>query len=65
MSHKDGQSLADYLEDEVFQSQESTTIEPDPEDVAGFGKFMEEYKAGLSIEQKAIDQMPVETSKED
>lgn len=65
VSHKDGQSLADYLEDEVFQSQESTTIEPDPEDVAGFGKFMEEYKAGLSIEQTAIDQMPVETSKED
>ncbi|WP_407124118.1 xylulokinase [Weissella paramesenteroides] len=65
VSHKDGQSLADYLEDEVFQSQESTTIEPDPEDVAGFGKFMDQYKAGLSIEQEAIDKMPVETSKED
>lgn len=65
VSHKDGQSLADYLEDEVFQSQESTTIEPDQEDVAGFGKFMDQYKAGLSIEQEAIDKMPVETSKED
>lgn len=65
VSHKDGQSLADYLEDEVFQSQESTTIEPDREDVAGFGKFMDQYKAGLSIEQEAIDKMPVETSKED
>ena len=65
VSHKDGQSLADYLEDEVFQSQESTRIEPDPEDVAGFGKFMDQYKAGLSIEQEAIDKMPVETSKED
>lgn len=59
VNRESGQSLADYLDKNVFQSQESTTIEPDPEDVAGFTKFMERYQAGLPIEQTAIDQMPI------
>ncbi|WP_257607297.1 xylulokinase [Weissella sagaensis] len=58
-NHAANQTLADYLDNDVFKSQESTTIAPDPEDVAGFAKFMARYEAGLSVEQAAIDQMPV------
>ena len=30
-------------------------IKPDPEDVAGFNAYIENYKQGLAIEQAAVD----------
>jgi len=51
------ESLSDYLENKVFANAESTTIAPDPEDVAGFQAFIERYKAGLAIERAAVDNL--------
>jgi sugar (pentulose or hexulose) kinase len=47
--------LEDYLATRVFAREQSTTIAPDPQDVAGFAAFMERYKTGLVIEQAAVD----------
>ena len=48
-------SLADYLENVVFAGNTGTSIAPTPEDVAGFEKYIENYKRCLPIEQSAVD----------
>ncbi|HVN54777.1 MAG TPA: FGGY-family carbohydrate kinase [Anaerolineaceae bacterium] len=54
--HKAGnEPLEAYLAQKVFASQKSSTIAPDPVDVAGFGAFMGRYKKGLPIERAAVD----------
>ncbi|MCR5395737.1 MAG: FGGY-family carbohydrate kinase [Bacteroidales bacterium] len=47
-------SLPDYLDDVVFAGNTGTEIAPTPEDVAGFNAYIERYKAGLAIEQAAV-----------
>ena len=54
---KDGQSLADYLNDEVFAGQEGVREEPVASDVAGFDEFLKLYNAGLPIERAAVETM--------
>ena len=46
-------TLGDYLDDRVFANAEITSVEPDPADVAGFGSYLERYRAGLAIERVA------------
>ena len=48
-------ALADYLDEVVFAGNTGTSVEPDPEDVAGFNRYMENYKAGLGIEKAAVE----------
>ena len=48
-------SLADYLEKVVFAGNTGTSIAPTPEDVAGFEKYIENYKRCLPVEQSAVD----------
>ena len=48
-------SLADYLDQVVFAGNAGVEIKPDPEDVAGFNAYIENYKQGLAIEQAAVD----------
>ena len=48
-------SLADYLDEKVFAGNTGTEIAPTPEDVAGFDTYIENYKAGLSIERTAVE----------
>lgn len=50
----EGEALETYLGDKVFAGQKSTTIAPDPKDVAGFTTFMDRYKKGLAIEKAAV-----------
>jgi sugar (pentulose or hexulose) kinase len=50
-----GQSLADYLEQQVFAGNTGTSIAPTAEDVAGFNKYIENYKRCLPIEQAAVE----------
>ena len=52
---KEGQSLADYLENVVFEGNTGSSIDPDPEDVKGFEIFMDRYRKGLPIERASID----------
>ena len=47
-------SLADYLDQKVFAGNTGVEIAPTAEDVAGFDKYIETYKAGLAIEQAAV-----------
>lgn len=50
-----GKSLEAYLCENVFAGARSVTLEPDPEDIRGFEKYMQEYKKLLKIEEKAIE----------
>ena len=46
-------SLADYLENVVFAGNEGVSVSPSAEDVEGFNKYIETYKACLPVEQSA------------
>ncbi|MCF0179985.1 MAG: ATPase, partial [Bacteroidales bacterium] len=50
-----GLNLADYLEKVVFNGDTGSEIAPTPEDVEGFNKYIEVYKAGLAIEKAAVE----------
>ena len=52
-----GQSLEDYLDSRIFAGQKAVTINPDPEDAAGFDAFMERYVAALPAERAAVDNL--------
>ena len=53
--NKNGKNLADYLEEVVFAGNSGVSIAPTPEDVAGFEKYIENYKQCLPVEQAAVD----------
>lgn len=57
------ETLEEYLEKKVFGENAGTEMQPDPEDVKGFEKFMERYKAGLSIERAAVECLRPEGTK--
>ena len=48
------QSLADFLDESVFVGDAGIEGSPTPEDVAGFNAYIENYKAGLPIEEAAV-----------
>lgn len=48
------QSLADFLDESVFVGDAGIEVSPTPEDVAGFNTYIENYKAGLPIEEAAV-----------
>ncbi|MBR6141694.1 MAG: FGGY-family carbohydrate kinase [Bacteroidaceae bacterium] len=50
-----GKNLADYLEDVVFAGNTGISVSPTAEDVAGFEKYIENYKACLPIEHCAVE----------
>lgn len=52
--NNNGQSLADYLDNVVFAGDAGVEIKPTAEDVAGFNKYIENYKACLAIEEAAV-----------
>jgi len=55
LNKAENETLEAYLAEKVFASENSLTVQPDPNDVAGFASFMERYKKGLVIEQAAIE----------
>ena len=54
MANKQGLNLADYLEQVVFAGNTGSEIAPTAADVEGFNRYIENYKAGLAIEQAAV-----------
>ena len=52
---QEGESLADYLSGKVFAGERGETLAPEQEGSAGFEKFMEDYRAGLAVEQAAVE----------
>ncbi len=55
VNNNDDRNLADYLETVVFGGDTGTEIAPTPEEVEGFNRYMEGYKAGLAIEKAAVE----------
>jgi sugar (pentulose or hexulose) kinase len=51
------ESLASYLNAEVFANSVFEEVKPDPEDVEGFEVFMDRYKKGLEIERAAVNSL--------
>ena len=51
----DGETLEDYLNTHVFSGVSGSTLAPDTADVAGFNAWMEQYKALLQVERKALE----------
>ena len=54
VNNQQKQSLADFLDKVVFAGDSGEEISPTAEDVAGFNKYIENYKAGLAIEKTAV-----------
>ena len=55
VNNPEKRSLADYLDQKVFAGNTGVEIAPTAEDVAGFDAYIETYKAGLAIEQTAVE----------
>jgi len=55
VNNTDKLSLADYLDQVVFAGNTGVEVKPTAEDVAGFNRYIQNYKAGLPIEQKATE----------
>lgn len=50
---QNGQSLADFLDEEVFKEPETMTLTPENDGVKGYEAFIKRYKAGLPVEALA------------
>ncbi|MDD6656187.1 MAG: FGGY-family carbohydrate kinase [Lachnospiraceae bacterium] len=50
---ENGETLPDYLNNKIFAGQKGSKLEPIPENVKGFEKFMEQYMKGLVMEKEA------------
>lgn len=54
VNNEKGQPLAAFLDEQVFSGDAGIEISPTPEDVKGFGEYIENYKAALPIEEAAV-----------
>ncbi len=54
INKKDGETLSEYLTDNVFMGNEGKGVECDPKDAEGFDKFIDKYKKALSAEKAAV-----------
>lgn len=55
VNNAEKQSLADYLDEKVFAGYAGEEIAPTDDEVAGFNAYIENYKACLPIEQRAVE----------
>jgi len=51
------ETLAEFLDRQVFAGSSGMRVEPDARDVQGFNTFMTRYTAGLEIERAAVQSM--------
>ena len=54
VNNKEQRNLADYLDKDVFAGEAGVQIDPQPEDVEGFNRYIETYKNCLGIERAAV-----------
>lgn len=57
VNKKEGETLDQFLADQVFAGSEGLEMQPKAEDVTGFDAFIERYKAGLPIEKAAVESL--------
>ena len=60
LDYKDEYTLEDFLINQVFAAETSTTIEPNAEDMEGFDQFLARYKDSLAIQRAAVEALPLE-----
>lgn len=53
--NKNGKSLPDYLEKDVFGDAKITSFEAKKEDIDGYNKFFERYTKGIAVEKAATE----------
>lgn len=53
VTREDGETLPDYLNNKIFAGQKGSKLDPIPENVQGFEKFMDQYMKGLAMEKEA------------
>lgn len=46
--------LGAFLDTHIFATAEITVTAPDPEDVAGFARYLQRFEAGLAVERAAV-----------
>ncbi len=54
---EENQSLGDYLDEKVFASAKSVTLQADQADVDGFRRFLDRYRAAFPVEKAAVAHM--------
>ncbi|MDE6881426.1 MAG: ATPase, partial [Oscillospiraceae bacterium] len=52
-----GESLEDYLANQVFAGASGATVEPDPALTEGFNTYIQRYKALLQVERAAVEHL--------
>ena len=50
-----GESLEDYLQNKIFVNAKEDIAVASKEEVEGFNKFLERYKAAVPVEAKAVE----------
>ena len=55
LAHASDTDLSGYLNDRVFDGAETSVVDPDPADVAGFAAYLDRYRAGLAVERAAVE----------
>ncbi len=56
---EEGETLEHYLCEKVFQGERGTVMQPDPEDAAGFDRYLADYKKALAAERIAAETIPL------
>ncbi|MDD6270846.1 MAG: FGGY-family carbohydrate kinase, partial [Ruminococcus sp.] len=54
---KSDESLENYLDNKIFASAESVSVDPDLRDVEGFDKYMERYNIAIAVERLACEKL--------
>lgn len=57
VNKKDGQTLEEYLNEEVFAKEEVKTLPPSKEGMEIFANYMKRYEAMLQVERSAVDSL--------
>jgi len=55
LAHASETDLSGYLNDRVFDGAETSVVDPDPADAAGFAAYLDRYRAGLAVERAAVE----------
>ena len=59
VNKEEGETLEAYLENKVFAGAKKTVEQPVAADVAGFAKFIADYRSGLMAEKAAVEALPM------
>lgn len=55
VNNREDRNLADFLEIDVFHGNAGEKVDPVPEEVEGFNRYIENYISGLNIEKAAVE----------